>query len=134
MNYECRDVARYVCTKQHINLLNYKIMTENETKSLKDYTTEELEAILAERKEQQRQQELKRREAYEAIRAQLVMDTERAVAATIESVKGLVDFCNKNVLPFREILSEYGQLRMSGQMSFTIQEGDFRVEVKRNKV
>lgn len=109
-------------------------MTENETKSLKDYTTEELEAILAERKEQKRQQELARRDAYEAIRAQLVMDTERAVTATIEAVKGLVDFCNKNVLPFREILSEYGQLRMSGQMSFTIQEGDFRVEVKSNKV
>ena len=46
----------------------------------------------------------------------------------------LSDFCQKNVLPFREILSEYGQLRMVGQMSFTIQEGDFRVEVRSNKV
>ena len=109
-------------------------MTENETKSLKDYTTEELEAVLAERKEQKRQEELARRDAYESIRAQLVLDTERAVKATIESVKGLADFCQKNVLPFREILSEYGQLRQAGQMSFTIQEGDFRVEVKSNKV
>ena len=109
-------------------------MTENETKSLKDYTTEELEAILAERKEQKRQQELARRDAYEAIRAQLVLETQRAVKATIEAVKGLSDFCQKNVLPFREILSEYGQLRMVGQMSFTIQEGDFRVEVRSNKV
>ena len=109
-------------------------MTENETKSLKDYPTEELEAVLAERKEQKRQEELARRDAYESIRAQLVLDTERAVKATIESVKGLADFCQKNVLPFREILSEYGQLRQAGQMSFTIQEGDFRVEVKSNKV
>ena len=101
---------------------------------MKDYTTEELEAILAERKEQKRQQELARRDAYEAIRAQLVLETQRAVKATIEAVKGLSDFCQKNVLPFREILSEYGQLRMVAQMSFTIQEGDFRVEVRSNKV
>ena len=72
-------------------------MTEHETKSLKDYTTEELEAILAERKEQKRQQELARRDAYEAIRAQLVLETQRAVKATIEAVKGLSDFCQKRL-------------------------------------
>ena len=51
-----------------------------------------------------------------------------------DEVKGLHAFCVDEIEAFRQVLAEYGQLRREGQMSFSLQEGCFRIEVKSNKV
>ena len=51
-----------------------------------------------------------------------------------DEVKGLHAFCVDEIGAFRQVLAEYGQLRREGQMSFTVQEGCFRIEVRSNKV
>ena len=101
---------------------------------LSNFTTEQLEAALAAKKEQEHEQALRKREAYEGIRAELVQNIEGKVRAVREEVKGLHGFCVHELTAFRETLQEYGQLRHVGQMNYTLQEGDFRIEVRSCKV
>ena len=35
---------------------------------------------------------------------------------------------------FKEVMEEYGRLRANGQMSFTLQDGNYKIEVKSSKV
>ncbi|RHJ81192.1 DUF3164 family protein [Parabacteroides sp. AM08-6] len=86
------------------------------------------------KKEEERRQALIKREAYEAIRAELVQKISTKVLSVIEEVSGLHSFMCDETAAFREVLSEYGQLRNPGQLSYTIKSGDFKIEVKSNKV
>lgn len=101
---------------------------------LSKLSSKELATLLAEKKDEERRQALVKRNAYEGIRAELVNKIEMKVLAVIEEVSGLHAFVCAETSAFREVLAEYGQLRNPGQLSFTIKEGNFKVEVKSNKV
>lgn len=101
---------------------------------LSKLSSKELEALLEKKREEERQQALDKRAAYEGIRAELVQKVEQKVRSVCAEVKGLHAFCVDEIGAFRQVLSEYGQLRREGQLSFSVQEGDFRVEVKNYKV
>lgn len=75
-----------------------------------------------------------RRAAYESIRADMVSRIENSVRRVALDVSGLSQFVTEETEAFRDVMSEYGMLRRDGQMSFTLQEGDFKIEVKTNKV
>lgn len=101
---------------------------------LSKLSSKELATLLAEKKDEERRQALVKRSAYEGIRAELVNKIEMKTLAVIEEVSGLHAFVCAETSAFREVLAEYGQLRNPGQLSFTIKEGNFKVEVKSNKV
>lgn len=101
---------------------------------LSKLSSKELAELLAQKKDEERQQALVKRSAYEGIRAELVRKIEVKTLAVIEEVSGLHTFVCAETTAFRDVLSEYGQLRNPGQLSFTIKEGNFKVEVKSNKV
>lgn len=101
---------------------------------LKDYSLEELEQALAQRLEQVKKREAEKREAYEKLRAELVNAIREKVLLTVAAVKNLSDFLTSEINAFRSIMSEYGQLRDPGQMSFKIENSGFRIWVKTNKV
>lgn len=101
---------------------------------LSKLSSKELEALLAQKKEEEHQAALQKRAAYEGIRAELVQKVANNVYSVCEEVKGLHAFCVDELGAFRDVLADYGQLRNSGQMNYTIQEGDFRIEVKACKV
>lgn len=101
---------------------------------LSKLSSKELAELLAQKKDEERQQALVKRSAYEGIRAELVRKIEVKTLAVIEEVSGLHTFVCAETSAFRDVLSEYGQLRNPGQLSFTIKEGNFKVEVKSNKV
>lgn len=102
---------------------------------LSSLSSRELEVLLAKKKEEERLEALGRRAAYEGIRAELISDAERKVRAVCAEVQGLFEYCRAEVLAFREVMLEYGQLKLGErQMSFKIQDGDFMVEVRQNKV
>ena len=103
-------------------------------KTIEEMTTEELEAALAKRREAEKQAKLAKRDAYECIRAELVQHMKTKVMATCEQVAGLHKYCTEEMTAFRSVLEEYGQLRRKDQLSFTVQDGDFRIEVASNKV
>jgi len=98
-------------------------------------SSEELEELLKQKKELERRESLTKREAYEAIRSELVHKVHQKVRAVTEEVKGLFDFVVDETSSFYEIMKEYGQLRNGDkQMSYMISSSDFRIEVKTNKV
>lgn len=102
---------------------------------LSKLTSKELEALLAAKKEEERRDALDKRAAYEGIRAELITNTERRVRAVCAEVQELCKYCQDEVLAFRAIMLDYGQLKLGErQMSFKIQDGGFMVEVKSNKV
>ena len=102
---------------------------------LSKLSSKELEALLAQKKEEERRQALDKRAAYEGIRAELITNTERKVRAVCTEVQGLFQYCQDEVLAFREIMLEYGRLKLGDkQMSFKIQDGKFKVDVRANKV
>lgn len=112
-------------------MINNKIM---ETVDLTKLSSKELKELFEMKKEEERQQSLRNRDAYEAIRAELVQRFEQQTGLLTEEVTGFHRYCVDELLAFRQTMADYGQLRREGQMSFTIQDGDFKIEVKSNKV
>lgn len=101
---------------------------------LSKLSSKELAELAKKKREEERQASLVKRQAYESIRAEVVQKIAIKVMAVIEEVTGLHNFVTSETTAFREVLAEYGQLRNPGQLSFTLKEGDFKVEVKSNKV
>ena len=105
-----------------------------DTMDLSKLSSKELAELLKQKKEEERQQSLLNRDAYEAIRAELVQRFEQKTTVLVEEVAGFHQFCVGELSAFRQTMADYGQLRRETQMSFTIQEGNFKIEVKSNKV
>lgn len=100
----------------------------------KSMTTAELADIEKKVKEARLEKSLKNREAYEGIRAEFVRSLELKVISVTEEVKGLYDYVVGQTTSFKEVLSEYGQLRKCDQLGYSVVEGNFKVEVKACKV
>lgn len=97
-------------------------------------SADELEALLAEKRTEEKEQKIKKRAAYEGIRADVVSKVENAVRRVALDVKELFTYVVTETEAFKDIMDEYGQLRRENQMSYTLQEGNFKIEVKSNKV
>jgi hypothetical protein len=59
---------------------------------------------------------------------------QRSVETICQDVQGFANLCVKESTAFREVMSEYGQLRSPGQLSYTLREDNFKWEIKSNKV
>lgn len=95
---------------------------------------QDLQTLVEMKKKQERQAEQVRRDAYETIRAQVVHSIMQKVEVVTEDVSALHDFVSSETESFKEVMREYGYLVRDTQMSFRIQDGDYRIEVKSNKV
>lgn len=73
-------------------------------------------------------------ESYEGIRADVVTRIEQKVRAVAEDAKNLAKYVAEETEAFYEVMKEYGQLRNDDQRSYTIQDSNFRVSVKTNKI
>lgn len=99
-----------------------------------ELSTEQLEEILIERKAKENDLRQKKRDAYEGIRADVLVRIENSVRAVTADVQELFYFVVAETDAFREVMGEYGQLRKKDQLSFTLKDKKFKVEVKVNKV
>ncbi|HBX44456.1 MAG TPA: DUF3164 domain-containing protein [Porphyromonadaceae bacterium] len=104
------------------------------TIDLSNVSAAELEALLKRKKEEEHKAELAKRDAYEGIRAQLIHAVMQKVEGVTSDVENLHDFVVNETDSFKAVMAEYGQLKYSGQMSFRIQNENYRIEVKSNKV
>lgn len=103
-------------------------------RNVSEMSVQELESLLESKKESERENRLKKREAYEGIRADVVHRIKTRVMQESESIHDLFKFIQEETDAFKEVMEEYGQLRYDNQQSFTIQDSDFKIEVKSNKV
>lgn len=105
-----------------------------ETTDLKNLTSAELEELLAQKKAEEARRRVERRDAYEGIRAEVVGRIEQKVESVAAEVRGLFDFVRDETTAFYEVMREYGQLRLEGQLSFTLKENGFKIDVRTNRV
>lgn len=104
------------------------------TIDMNQLSIQDLEALVEMKRKQAREAEQNRRDAYEAIRAQVVHTVMRKVQQVTDDVSQLHDFVMEETSAFKEVMRDYGQLVRDEQMSYRIQDGNYRIEVKSNKV
>lgn len=107
---------------------------DNIREALKGMTAEDRKKLLEDLKQEERQAAQERRDAYEALRATFMLDVKNKLIPVVEDVKGFKSWIEKEAEAFRDIMREYGQLRKDEQLSFTLADGDMKVEVKSNNV
>ena len=104
------------------------------TVNIKNLSKEERAQLLAELQNEEKQSRIQRRETYESLRAELLHGGEERLQTVAADVQNFHDWLQGEVEGFVGVMRDYGQLRKSDQRSYTITDGDFRLEIASNKV
>lgn len=104
------------------------------TLDLSKVTASELKELMETAKRNENRLQNERKDAYEGIRAEMVHRIIRKVEAVTSDVECLHTYVSEETDAFKEVMEEYGRLRAGGQMSYTLQDGNYKVQVASNKV
>ena len=104
------------------------------TVNIKNLSKEERAQLLAELQNEEKQSRIQRRETYESLRVELLHGVEERLRTVAADVQSFHDWLQGEVEGFVGVMRDYGQLRKSDQRSYTITDGDFRLEIASNKV
>ncbi len=107
---------------------------DNIREALKGMSAAERKNLLEELKAEEQKATRDRREAYEALRAQFAHEVKSHLLPLVEDVRQFREWIEKEADGFYSVMREYGQLRKEEQSSFTIVDGDMKMEVRSNKV
>lgn len=102
--------------------------------NLAELTAEQKSELLAQLQSEQKENRQQKRDAYEGLRAQFLIEVERKVQAISDEVAAFKEWLDKEAQGFTDLMREYGQVRREGQQSYTITDGNFKVEIASNKV
>ena len=105
-----------------------------DTVNIKNLSAEERATLLAELQKEEKQNRIERRETYEGLRASFMKEVEENVVEITNAVGLFKEWLAQEVEGFVAIMKDYGQVRKSDQRSYTITDGDFRLEIASNKV
>lgn len=95
---------------------------------------EQRAALLAELQQQERADRSERRESYEALRREFLAEVSDRLDDTVRQTLVFRDWLKTETEGFTGVMKDYGQVKSDDQRSYTITDGDFRLEVKSNKV
>ena len=109
--------------------------TKNENlELLKGMSKEQRAALLAQLQSEAKNDRVAKRETYEALRGEFMYDVLTRVNDVGQTVSGFKKWLDGEVTAFTKVMREYGAVKNDGQQSYTITDGDFKLEVKFNKV
>ena len=109
--------------------------TKNENlELLKGMSKEQRAALLAQLQTEAKNDRVAKRETYEALRGEFMYDVLTRVNDVEQTVSGFKKWLDGEVTAFTKVMREYGAVKNDGQQSYTITDGDFKLEVKFNKV
>lgn len=109
--------------------------TRNENlELLKGMSKEQRAALLAQLQSEAKNDRVAKRESYEALRGQFMYDVLTRVNDVEQTVSGFKKWLDDETGAFTKVMREYGAVKNEGQQSYTITDGDFKLEVKFNKV
>ena len=109
--------------------------TRNENlELLKGMSKEQRAALLAQLQSEAKNDRVAKRETYEALRGQFMNDVLTRVNDVEQTVSGFKKWLDDETGAFTKVMREYGAVKNDGQQSYTITDGDFKLEVKFNKV
>lgn len=109
-------------------------MNKEKQKLLDKLTPKEREELYQALQTEHAQQKLELRNAYEQLRHNFAFEVFTKVTGISQQVGKFKDWLDGESEAFRGIMAEYGQLRSNQQSSYTIIDGNFKLEVKSNKV
>nr|MCX4259108.1 DUF3164 family protein [Muribaculaceae bacterium] len=109
-------------------------MTDNIKETLKGMSAADRKALLNELRAEEQQATRDRREAYEALRAQFMYEVKGHLMPVVENVRAFREWVEREAAGFYALMRDYGQLRKEEQSSFTIVDGDLKIEVRSNNV
>ena len=101
---------------------------------LKGMSKEQRAALLAQLQSEAKNDRVAKRETYEALRGEFMYDVLTRVNDVEQTVSGFKKWLDDEVTAFTKVMREYGAVKNDGQQSYTITDGDFKLEVKFNKV
>lgn len=109
--------------------------TRNENlELLKGMSKEQRAALLAQLQSEAKNDRVAKRETYEALRGEFMYDVLTRVNDVEQTVSGFKKWLDGEVTAFTKVMREYGAVKNESQQSYTITDGDFKLEVKFNKV
>ena len=94
---------------------------------IKSMSKEQRAELLARLQQEEKDDRIARREAYEALRGEFLHEVKAKVEALVDDVRGFKKWLTG-------VMKEYGQVKNGEQMTYTVVDGDFKLEVKGNKV
>lgn len=97
-------------------------------------SADEAATLLAELQAKAKSDRISRRETYEALRGEFMHDVMENVVDVAATVTQFKIWLEKEVAAFTQVMKEYGQVKSGDQRSYTITDGDFRIEMKSNQV
>ena len=100
----------------------------------KGLSAEQRKALMEELSKAEQQEQIDRRETYEALRRDFLEEVKSKVLGLADVTKAFRNWLDSSARGFYDLMREYGHLRNDGQLSFSITEGDFKLEVRSNKV
>lgn len=101
---------------------------------LKGMSKEQRAALLAQLQSEAKNDRVAKRETYEALRGEFMYDVLTRVNNVEQTVSGFKKWLDGETGAFTKVMREYGAVKNDGQQSYTITDGDFKLEVKFNKV
>ena len=101
---------------------------------LKGMSKEQRAALLAQLQSEAKNDRVAKRETYEALRGEFMYDVLTRVNDVEQTVSGFKKWLDDETGAFTKVMREYGAVKNEGQQSYTITDGDFKLEVKFNKV
>lgn len=118
-----------------INIQNDLNMEKNnQSVDIKSLSKEQRAALMAQLQQEEKEDRIARRETYEALRGEFMHEVKTNVLEMVNAVTGFRGWLEKEADAFTKVMKEYGQVKSDEQRSYTITDGDFRLEVKSNKV
>lgn len=106
----------------------------NQSVDIKSLSKEQRAALMAQLQQEEKEDRIARRETYEALRGEFMHKVKTNVLEMVNAVTGFRGWLEKEADAFTKVMKEYGQVKSDEQRSYTITDGDFRLEVKSNKV
>ena len=106
----------------------------NQSVDIKSLSKEQRAALMAQLQQEEKEDRIARRETYEALRGEFMHEVKTNVLEMVNAVTGFRGWLEKEADSFTKVMKEYGQVKSYEQRSYTITDGDFRLEVKSNKV
>ena len=101
---------------------------------LQGLSPEEKKQLLEQLQSEEQQKRQDRREAYEGLRAAFMHDVFQKVEQVVADVSGFKAWIDGESEAFKKTMAEYGQTRFDGQKSFTITDGDLKLEIASQQV
>ena len=112
-----------------------EMRTKNESEDLlKGMSKEQRAELFARLQTEVKNDRMAKRESYEALRGQFMHDVLGRVESVESEVSGFKKWLDEETAAFTKIMREYGAVKNESQQSYTITDGNFKLEVKFNKV